>query len=49
VLKSAAIHSCWNFSNKVRYNQSMNDALVFSLTGILLMLLYSSLGQAIRS
>ena len=30
MLKTAAIHSYWNFGNKVRYNQSMNDAL-FSL------------------
>ena len=30
VLKTAAIHSCWNFLNKVRYNQSVFDALLFS-------------------
>ncbi len=32
VLKTAAIHSCWNFCNKVRYNQSLFDALFTSFT-----------------
>ena len=32
VLKTAAIHSCWNFLNKVRYNQSVFDALLLSVT-----------------
>ena len=32
VLKTAAIHSCWNFLNKVRYNQSVFDALFTSFT-----------------
>ncbi len=30
LLKTAAIHSCWNFLNKVRYNQSVFDALFTS-------------------
>jgi hypothetical protein len=32
VLKTAAIHSCWNCLNKVRYNQSVFDALLLSVT-----------------
>jgi hypothetical protein len=32
VLKTASIHSCWNFLNKVRYNQSVFDALLLSVT-----------------